>query len=43
LYYNGKLVGTKTDVVIPAGLRDNLIIGASNWQGNFPMSSALNS
>ena len=38
LYKNGLLVGTQTGVTIPAGQRQNLIIGASNWGANFPNS-----
>jgi hypothetical protein len=42
LYKNGQLVGSLQDVIIPPGLRDNLIIGGSNWSGNFPTSPEPN-
>jgi len=43
LYKNRQLIATETNVVIPSGQRDNLIIGASNWGANFPGSSEPNS
>ena len=42
LYKNGQLVGTRQNVTINAGLRDNLIIGGSNWCDNFPNSCEPN-
>ena len=43
LYKNGQLVGTENGVTIPAGQRDNLIIGGSNWGAIFPNSNEPNS
>jgi len=43
LYKNGDLVGSLTNVVLPSGQRDNLIIGGSNWESNFPNSPEPNS
>lgn len=42
LYKNGVIAGTQTGVTIPAGQRQNLIIGGSNWGGNFPNSAEPN-
>ncbi len=42
--YRDKLIaGTLKGVTIPAGTRENLIIGGSNWEGLFPNSSEPNS